>query len=74
MTTSPTYSLRNNRKTTVSRLAFVILFILTITLAGRAQGATYTFDNVLNGAQEVPSNPSTGLGQIMGTYDELAVR
>ena len=72
MPTAPTYSHRNNLKNYVSRLAFVtLLILLTVTFAGRAQAATYTFNNVLNGAQEVPPNPSTALGQITGTYDDV---
>jgi len=69
-TTTPTYPNRSRLSNTVSKFAVAILLI--VVLAGSAQALTYTFDDSLSGRQEVSPNLSTGLGQILGTYDDVS--
>jgi hypothetical protein len=53
-------------KTIFAFLLFVVLFIPQKSLA-----TVFTIDISLTGGQEVPSNPSTGLGNLTGTYDDV---
>jgi len=42
------------------------------TVAITANATTYTFNNVINGAQEVGPNSSTASGNASGTYDDVS--
>ena len=52
-------------KTIFAFLLFIVLFIPKKSFA-----TVFTIDIALTGGQEVPSNPSTGLGNLTGTYDD----
>ncbi len=57
--------LRSIHKTIFAFLLFTGLFIPQKSFA-----TVFTIDISLTGPQEVPSNPSTGLGRLTGTYDD----
>ena len=53
-------------KTLCAFLLFAVLFIPQKSFA-----TIFTIDISLTGGEEVPSNPSTGLGNLTGTYDDV---
>ncbi len=51
-------------------LAFLLLVTANIFSSKKSFATVYTIAAPIEGSQEVPPNPSTGLGQITGTYDD----
>ncbi|MFZ1321883.1 MAG: CHRD domain-containing protein [Ignavibacteria bacterium] len=58
---------------TLHKILFSFLLILTVILfiQQKSSATVYTIAVPLEGNQEVPPNPSTGLGAINGTYDDV---
>ena len=59
--------MKNFKNIFFSCLSIVTLLLFT----GKSFATVFTFDISLSGAQEFPSNPSTGLGNLTGTYDDV---
>jgi len=52
-------------------LSFVLIFTLVVFNQKKSVATVYTINAALEGTQEVPPNPSTGTGTIVGTYDDV---
>ncbi|MEO8210372.1 MAG: CHRD domain-containing protein [bacterium] len=52
------------------RFIFPIVLLLTFFPFEKTSATIYTFDDGLTGNEEVPPNPSTGVGNISGTYND----
>lgn len=53
--------------TTVSKLFFILVFLFMF--QKNSSAVIYIIDNVINAAQEVPTNSSLGTGTVKGTYN-----
>ncbi len=51
-------------------LSCVLIVTVFLFIQKKSSAIIYTIDAPLGGTQEVPPNPSTGLGSITGTYDD----
>ena len=54
-----------------ARLLTTATCALALTLSGAANATSYTISAILDGAQEVPANITTGSGSLTGTYDDV---
>ena len=54
-----------------ARLLTTAVCALGLGLAGTANALSYTISAILDGAQEVPANLTTGTGTLTGTYDDV---